>query len=61
MEITNSIYKKSPVVGPGRSGLFLYGPGFFSARAGLSKTARAGPGGPCANTNFQPNQNQFYF
>jgi hypothetical protein len=44
MEITNSIFKKSPAVGPGRPGLFLFGPGFFGpgpARAGLSKTARA--------------------
>jgi hypothetical protein len=43
MEITNSIYKKSPAFGMGRSGLFLHGPGFFAARAG--------PGGLCANTN----------
>jgi len=36
--------------GPARAGRAFFQPGL--ARAGLSKTARAGPGGPCANTNF---------
>ena len=34
--------------GPARAGRAFFQPGL--ARAGLSKTARAGPGGPCANT-----------
>jgi hypothetical protein len=33
MEITNSIYKKSPAVGPGRA--------FLRSEPGLQKTARA--------------------